>query len=49
LPGITAADFAAAKANFAQAEGIADGLGPVFNEKACGNCHTQGATGGAGV
>jgi hypothetical protein len=49
LPGITAADFAAAKANFAQVEGIADVLGPVFNEKACGNCHTQGATGGAGV
>jgi len=49
LPGITATDFAAAKANFAQVEGIADGLGPVFNEKACGNCHTQGATGGAGV
>jgi CxxC motif-containing protein (DUF1111 family) len=49
LSGITAADFAAAKANFAQVEGIADGLGPVFNERACGNCHTQGATGGAGV
>src|ERR1041384_2202797 len=49
LPGITAADFAAARAAFATVEGVDDGLGPVFNEKACGNCHTQGATGGAGV
>src|SRR5215475_10730167 len=49
LPGISATDFAAAKANFAAAEALADGLGPVFNEKACGNCHTEGATGGAGV
>jgi CxxC motif-containing protein (DUF1111 family) len=48
LPGISASDFAAAKANFAAAEGVADGLGPVFNEKACGNCHNLGATGGAG-
>jgi CxxC motif-containing protein (DUF1111 family) len=49
LPGISAADFAAAKANFAQVETIDDGVGPIFNEKACGNCHTQGAVGGAGV
>jgi CxxC motif-containing protein (DUF1111 family) len=49
LPGITAADFAAARTAFATVEGLDDGLGPVFNEKACGNCHTQGATGGAGV
>ncbi|HET9626259.1 MAG TPA: di-heme oxidoredictase family protein [Kofleriaceae bacterium] len=49
LPGISATDFAAAKANFIATEGIADGLGPIFNEKACGNCHTQGAAGGAGV
>ncbi|HEX8108634.1 MAG TPA: di-heme oxidoredictase family protein [Kofleriaceae bacterium] len=49
LPGITATDFAAAKANFAAVEGLPDGLGPIFNEKACGNCHTQGAIGGAGV
>src|SRR5437868_814162 len=39
LPGISAADFAAAKAAFNTVEGIDDGLGPVFNEKACGNCH----------
>ncbi len=49
LGGISAADFAAAKDNFNQAEAIGDGLGPVFNERACGNCHTQGAAGGAGV
>jgi CxxC motif-containing protein (DUF1111 family) len=49
LPGITAADFAAAKAAFVTEEGLDDGLGPIFNEKACGNCHTQGAIGGAGV
>jgi CxxC motif-containing protein (DUF1111 family) len=48
LPGISLTDFNAAKANFAAAEGVADGLGPVFNEKACGNCHNLGATGGAG-
>ncbi|HEU4727874.1 MAG TPA: hypothetical protein VFT22_08305, partial [Kofleriaceae bacterium] len=49
LPGITAADFAAAKDAFATVEGIDDGLGPIFNERGCGNCHTQGAIGGAGV
>ena len=49
LPGIAAADFAAAKAAFATVEGLDDGLGPIFNEKGCGNCHTQGAIGGAGV
>ncbi len=48
LPGTDATIFAAAKANFAAAEAIGDGLGPVFNEKACGNCHNLGATGGAG-
>jgi CxxC motif-containing protein (DUF1111 family) len=49
LPGITAADFATAKTHFQTVEGLDDGLGPIFNETACGNCHTQGATGGAGV
>jgi CxxC motif-containing protein (DUF1111 family) len=49
LPGISATDFAAAKAAFATVEAVTDGLGPVFNEKACGNCHTQGSIGGAGV
>jgi CxxC motif-containing protein (DUF1111 family) len=49
LAGITAADFAAAKAAFVTVEDLDDGLGPIFNEKGCGNCHTQGASGGAGV
>src|SRR5262249_46616490 len=49
LPGITAADFATVRTAFMTAEAIEDGLGPVFNEKTCGNCHTQGAIGGAGV
>ena len=49
LPGISAADFAEAKTAFATVEGLDDGLGPIFNEKACGNCHTQGGIGGAGV
>jgi CxxC motif-containing protein (DUF1111 family) len=49
LPGVTAADFAEAKAAFATEEEIEDGLGPIFNERGCGVCHTQGAIGGAGV
>jgi CxxC motif-containing protein (DUF1111 family) len=48
LPGIDAATFAAAKANFQEVEVITDGLGPVFNERACADCHSAGATGGAG-
>jgi CxxC motif-containing protein (DUF1111 family) len=49
LSGISAADFTEARDNFAAIEGPADGLGPVFNERACGSCHTDGAIGGAGV
>ena len=49
LSGISDEDFAEAEDAFAEVEGIADGLGPIFNEAACGNCHTQGALGGAGV
>jgi CxxC motif-containing protein (DUF1111 family) len=49
LPGVTAVDFAAAKAAFNTVEEITDGLGPIFNERGCGVCHTQGAIGGAGV
>jgi CxxC motif-containing protein (DUF1111 family) len=48
LPGISDADFAAALANFNLVETIDDGVGPVFNEVACGRCHTGGAQGGAG-
>jgi CxxC motif-containing protein (DUF1111 family) len=49
LPGVTAADFAEAKAAFEAVEGLEDGVGPVFNERACAICHSQGAIGGAGV
>lgn len=48
LPGVSAAAFADAKTSFAAVEGQADGLGPIFNERACGACHTNGALGGAG-
>ena len=34
---------------FAEVEGVADGLGPVFNERGCGNCHSVGGLGGSGV
>jgi CxxC motif-containing protein (DUF1111 family) len=49
LPGIDPTVFAMTKASFNTVEALADGLGPIFNERACGNCHTQGAAGGAGT
>jgi CxxC motif-containing protein (DUF1111 family) len=49
LPGTDPVAFAAAKDNFAAVEDITDGLGPVFNEKACGNCHTTPVVGGSGA
>jgi CxxC motif-containing protein (DUF1111 family) len=48
LPGVNATTFAAAKANFGQTEVQGDGLGPIFNERSCGACHSVGALGGAG-
>ena len=33
---------------FRAVEGIADGVGPIFNLTSCGGCHSNGATGGAG-
>jgi CxxC motif-containing protein (DUF1111 family) len=48
LAGVSDADYQAALDNFNQVEGITDGVGPVFNEVACGRCHTNGAQGGAG-
>jgi CxxC motif-containing protein (DUF1111 family) len=48
LAGISDADFQEARDNFNLGEAIDDGVGPVFNETACGNCHTNGAQGGAG-
>lgn len=49
LPGISDADFEEAFEAFIAVEAIEDGVGPVFNEAACGNCHTEGAIGGAGL
>jgi CxxC motif-containing protein (DUF1111 family) len=49
LRGIADADFNDAKAAFVTVEDVNDGLGPVFNDSGCGNCHNQGATGGAGT
>ena len=49
LPGITSdeqARFNAGKDAFEEVEGIADGLGPVFNEVSCVACHNVGGTGG---
>jgi len=48
LPGTDPVAFAAARDNFAEEEDITDGIGPVFNEKACGNCHTTPVVGGSG-
>jgi len=38
--------FAAGKEEFAAIEGVSDGLGPVFNDTSCGNCHSSPALGG---
>jgi len=48
LPGIDPEEFEATKAAFSAVEGVEDGVGPIFNETACGNCHTLGGIGGAG-
>ena len=48
IPGTNATTFAAARANFIATESAVDGLGPIFNEHACGNCHQNGSVGGAG-
>jgi CxxC motif-containing protein (DUF1111 family) len=49
LPGLTRDQwdhFRAGKSAFVAAESVPGGLGPVFNDTACANCHSQGATGG---
>src|SRR5271157_555056 len=49
LPGLTAsqlAAFQAGQAEFQQAEGLGDGLGPRFNLDSCGGCHAQPTLGG---
>jgi CxxC motif-containing protein (DUF1111 family) len=49
LPGISNAAFEAARAEFSRSNTTATGLGPIFNEAACSDCHDQGAIGGAGA
>src|SRR6478735_2659463 len=50
LPGIqaTAGLLDEAADAFNTFESADDGLGPIFNAQACGQCHTNGAIGGAG-
>lgn len=48
LPGTNGTAFSAASSNFAATENAVDGLGPIFNSRACGTCHQNGALGGAG-
>ncbi len=49
LPGLTPsqrAAFDAGRAEFAEAEGVGDGLGPRFNLDSCVGCHAQPDVGG---
>lgn len=49
LRGLTASQssaFAGGKTEFNTAEGVADGLGPVFNGRSCAECHSVPAVGG---
>jgi CxxC motif-containing protein (DUF1111 family) len=49
LPGLTAAQlalFEAGQSDFADEEGVGNGLGPRFNMNSCGGCHAQGGIGG---
>jgi CxxC motif-containing protein (DUF1111 family) len=49
IPGLTAnqlAFFDAGLDDFAEEEGVGDGLGPRFNMDSCGGCHAQPAVGG---
>ncbi len=44
-----AARFQTGRARFDETLSIANGLGPVFNQNACGACHNAGALGGSGA
>jgi CxxC motif-containing protein (DUF1111 family) len=49
LPGLTAGQneyFVAGQADFAEAEDVANGVGPRMNLDSCGGCHSQPAIGG---
>jgi CxxC motif-containing protein (DUF1111 family) len=43
---ISQAAFDAALAQFVEQEGVAEGLGPVYNAQSCGECHQNPVTGG---
>lgn len=47
LRGIDDDEFAEALAAFSSEEEFDDGVGPVFNDVGCANCHSFGAVGGA--
>jgi CxxC motif-containing protein (DUF1111 family) len=50
LPGLGATELAVfeiGKADFAEAEGAEDGLGPTMNLDSCGGCHQQPSLGGS--
>lgn len=49
LPGTDLALFEAAADAFGEIENINDGLGPIFNERGCGSCHTTPVMGGSGA
>src|ERR1043165_4673848 len=49
LPGLTAAqraDFNDGRGDFTEIETVAEGLGPVFNERSCAACHAAPVPGG---
>lgn len=51
IPGLTleeAEQFTTGLARFTTVKKPDEGLGPVFNARSCGECHVQGAIGGAG-
>lgn len=49
LPGTDPDKFAEARENFIANEESEDGLGPLFNERGCGNCHSIPVIGGSGT
>ena len=51
FPGLTPVQqlaFDDGRRQFAAIEGVADGLGPVFNDRSCVACHSANAAGGGG-
>jgi CxxC motif-containing protein (DUF1111 family) len=49
FPGVDPTAFEEAADAFADVEDINDGLGPTFNERSCGNCHSIPVLGGSGA